>query len=199
MPSPDLIGRFPDISIWELHCQTYTNTTPVPCVCTICSPSCRIARKLLSIPTLDIALRWLADGLCVFTGTCRFIDFYADKSPLQFVHCSFPCVCRSFAVRCLSFAVRCRFVCRSSPLRLKFFTVRCRFVIQTNSKQSGTSGIWNDRWLDKPGPYEAARDHRNQIYLTQVYRVALGVSLKRIIKFRTTAVKEAIIKIPFVY
>ena len=67
MPSPDLIGRFPDISIWELHRQTYTNTTPVPCVCTICSPSCRIARKLLSIPTLDIALRWLADGLCVFT------------------------------------------------------------------------------------------------------------------------------------
>ena len=67
MPSPDLFGRFPDISIWELHRQTYTNTTPVPCVCTICSPSCRIARKLLSIPTLDIALRWLADGLCVFT------------------------------------------------------------------------------------------------------------------------------------
>ena len=67
MPSPDLIGRLPGISIWELHRQTYTNTTPVPCVCTICSPSCRIARKLLSIPTLDIALRWLADGLCVFT------------------------------------------------------------------------------------------------------------------------------------
>ena len=67
MPSPDLIGRFPDISIWELHRQTYTNTTPVPCVCTIGSPSCRIARKLLSIPTFNIALRWLADGLYVFT------------------------------------------------------------------------------------------------------------------------------------
>ena len=65
MPSPDLIGRLPGISIWELHRQTYTNTTPVPCVCTICSPSCHIARKLLSIPTRDIALRWLADGLCV--------------------------------------------------------------------------------------------------------------------------------------